>query len=298
MQTLAGLLERNHVQGERLLADSSRKLVLLAPSTHWANWPFDQVHADSRSYEDRFAEMQRLRGSVYLQMGAVKPEQLTAGRHQLPIDEGSWHLLALDQGDRVCGCARYREHPNQTLFSRLSVADSALARSAEWSSTLKAAVESELALSRRMNLPYVELGGWALSEESRGTAVALRMALAVYSLSQALGGAVGITMANTRNCCASILRRIGGSPLKHEDTELPVYHDPHYRLELEVLRFYSWDPSPRYAPLIHEMKSRLRVIPVITKNLARTARGLWWSPSAPNPGARPPLQFEPRTAVQ
>ena len=298
MQTVAGLRKRKHVRGERLLADSSRKLVLLAPSTYEANGHFDHVHADSRGYEDRFAEMQRLRGSVYLQIGAVKPEQLTAGRHQLPIDEGSWHLLALDQDDRVCGCARYREHPNRTRFSRLSVADSALARSAEWSRTLRAAVESELALSRRMHLPYVELGGWALSEESRGTTVALRMALAVYSLSQALGGAVGITMANTRNCCASILRRIGGSPLRHEDTELPPYHDPHYDLELEVLRFYSWDPSPRYASLIHEMKSRLAAIPVITKSLARTARGLWWSSSPPSSGVHPPLQFEPPTAVQ
>jgi hypothetical protein len=298
VQTATGLRKRKHVRGERLLAVSSRKLVLLAPSPYGANGHFDQVHADSRGYEERFAEMQRLRGSVYLQMGAVKPEQLTAGRHQLPIDEGSWHLLALDQDDRVCGCARYRKHPNQTRFSQLSVADSALARSAEWSRTLRAAVESELALSRRMNLPFVELGGWALSEESRGTTVALRMALAVYSLSQAWGGAVGITMANTRNCCASILRRIGGRPLRHEDTELPVYHDPHYDLELEVLRFYSWDPSPRYAFLIREMKARLRAIPVITKSFVRPALGLGWSPSPPHPLAHLPLQFQPPTAVQ
>jgi hypothetical protein len=56
------------------------------------------------------AEMQRLRGSVYLRDGAIQKHELTAdGRHRLSVDEQSWHILLVDGAKRVKGCMRYLE---------------------------------------------------------------------------------------------------------------------------------------------------------------------------------------------
>jgi len=122
-----------------------------------------------------------------------------------------------------------------------------------------------------MNLPYVELGGWALLEQFRGTTEAVRMAIAAYGLSQILGGAIGISTVTSRNGSASILRRMGGSPLKHESSELPPYHDPAYKCKMEVLRFWSWAPNPRYGVWIEEIQTELRDILVLTKGTQEPA---------------------------
>ncbi len=248
----------------RSTSPESRKLVLLAPPESKVPEFFTRIDSDRSRYESLFAEMQSVRGRIYLQDGAIEPWQLTDGRHQLGIDQASWHLLVMDKADRVSGCARYREYPNDTSFSELSVSQSALARCAEWGPRLEAAVESELALARHLDLPYVELGGWALVEQIRGTAEALRMALVTYCLAQGLGGGVGISTVTRRYCSASILRRIGGRSLEHGGSELPPYYDPQYKCEMEVLRFYSWAPNPRYSGWIDEIRSQLQAIPVLS----------------------------------
>jgi len=230
---------------------------------------FKKVEVNSKRSEELMSEMQRMRGSVYLQDGAIGLSDLTHGRHELPTDEGSWHLLVLDNEDRVCGCARYREYPSEIDFSQLTVAGSALAQSDVWGPKLEHAVEEELALSRRLDLPYVELGGWALLEKIRGTTEAFRMAMATYGLSQLLGGAVGISTVTRRNGSASILKRIGGRPLKCKTVELPSYHDPGYRCEMEVLRFRSWAPNPRFQVWIDRIKAELSDLLVVTTAAAR-----------------------------
>jgi hypothetical protein len=232
---------------------------------------FGRVHTDSGRRNNLLLEMQRLRGSIYLEDGAIGAGQLTDGRHRADIDEVSWHLLVVDKDDQVRGCVRFHAHPEEAHFSHLNVSRSALAFSREWGERLKGAVESELALSRRLDLPCVEIGGWALAEEFRGTSEALRMALAMYSLSQVFGGAVGISTVTRRHCAASILRRIGGLPFEDAGVELPAYDDPQFKCEMELLRFYSWAPNPRYAVWIEEIRKELRAIPVLT-NASRSAR--------------------------
>jgi hypothetical protein len=266
---------------------SARKLVILAPTASGVPGLFSQVHTDPRRYESLLGEMQALRGRLYLQDGAIEPDQLTDGRHQLDIDRRSWHLLLLDKDDRVAGCMRYRQYPRATGFSEIGVSRSALAQCPEWGGRLKAAVESELALSRRMDLPYIEAGGWALIEQIRGTAEALRMALATYCLAQSLGGAVGISTVTRRYCSSSILRRIGGRPLEHKSVELPTYYDPQYKCEMEVLRFYSWAPNPRYRIWIHQIKTQLQASVVLSDyaqgspRLSSVRSGVSVSPARP-----------------
>lgn len=261
---------REGVQAPRreLRSTSSRKWVLLSPSNTLVPDCFGRVTTDTTLRNKLLIAMQRLRGRVYLEDGAIEVGQLTDSRHRVDIDEGSWHLLVVGQDEQVRGCVRFHAYPETTRFLHLKVSHSPLAYSEEWGGKLKAAVESELALSRRLDLPCVEIGGWALAEEIRGTSEAVRMALAMYSLSQVLGGSVGISTVTRRHCSASILRRIGGRSLKCDGLELPPYDDPQFKCEMEVLRFYSWAPNPRYEVWIEEIKQELRATSVLANGSA------------------------------
>ena len=266
MHRITGVLSENTpTRRNRLLEACPRKLVLLAPSTGTIPSSFTNVSGDADRYEELLCGMQTLRGAVYLQDGAISSHELSDKRHRLDADHRSWHLLVIDADGSVCGCARYGEHLS-AKFSQLSISRSALAKSSEWGSRLRSLVDAELAISERLGVPYVELGGWALDENVRCTSEALRLALSTYALSQALGGGVGISTATHRNSSSAILRRLGGAPFEHERCEVPAYFDHQYGCEMEVLRFYSWAPSPRYVNWIGDLKRELRNISVVAND--------------------------------
>jgi len=207
--------------------------------------------------------MQKLRGSVYLEDGAITADELSDGRHQVPSDRRSWHLLLLDGAGEVCGCIRYLLHSGETDFSQLIASETPLANCSTWRKVLHSAVKAELELSKALDVPFIEVGGWAIKEELRKTVEALRMVLAVYAFSRELGGAIGFTTATIRHSSSSILRRIGGLSLEASGAKIPPYEDPQYRCRMEMLRFYSWAPNGRYGVWIRELGKALRSVPVI-----------------------------------
>jgi len=243
----------------------SRRFVLLAPTSARIPALFSRTEADWTSYWKLLHEMQRLRGRVYVQDGAIEQSCLIDGRHQCATDISSWHLLVLNSLGHICGCLRLHEHPKPAVLSDLSIARCALARDPEWGDTVAGALKEELSFSRDGNLRFAELGGWALDEEIRGTTEALRFALATYAFWQMLGDAICLTTATHRHCSASILRRIGGRSLAHHGAELPPYYDPQYNCKMEILKFYSWAPNPRYAVWIKQMREELSRVTVITR---------------------------------
>jgi hypothetical protein len=243
---------------------TSRRFILLAPAGVTPRGAFQRVETDLGSRQLLLADMQRLRGRIYLQDGAICPDELTSdGRHIQSIDEESWHLLVLGSNGRVQGCTRYLKHHASTPYSRLRVRTAALARSEQWSEPLRRAVERELETARQNGFSYVEVGGWALDESLRGSSDAVRSVLFTYAWSQTVGGCLGLSMATHRNGSAAILRRIGGRPLEWDGAELPPYYDPHYKCDMEVLRFDSRVPCPRYQHVIDEIRSQIPSVQVI-----------------------------------
>jgi hypothetical protein len=97
------------------------------------------------------------------------------------------------------------------------------------------------------------------------------MALAAYSLGQLFGGAVGVSTATRRHCSSSILRRIGGKSLENAGIAIPPYYDPQYKCDMEILRFHSWKPNPRYLVWIEEIGRSLQHIPVISESVRELA---------------------------
>ena len=248
---------------QRRLTSPSRRLALLAPSNAFIPNVFHDVRGDFDGHRALFSQMQRFRGQVYLKDGAIKQNDLIDGRHVVEADDNSWHLLVHDENGTIAGCIRYQVHDIRSLFLRLSVFSSAIAACPQWGPALKQAVHSEVTMAKSLNLSFVEVGGWALAEHVRGTSEALRMGLAAYSLGQLMGGAVGMSTATRRHCSSSILRRMGGVSLEHAGTPIPAYYDPQYECEMEILRFHSWNPNPRYMLWVEEIRQSLQHIPVI-----------------------------------
>lgn len=235
-----------------------RGTVLLAPSLSAVPETFAHAGVDPGRHEVLLGEMQRLRGVLYLEDGAITEDQLTSdGRHKLSVDDRSWHLLTLDENGRVCGCLRYCLYPGAVSYPELGVSRSALAGSSQWSNLLKTAVDTQIALARKLQIGFAEIGGWALAREHRCTTEALRIALGTYSLAGLLGDAVGVSTATVRNCSASILRRIGGARMDVSGFLLPAYHDPQYNCEMEILRFDSRYPAERFAQGVEKIRQQL-----------------------------------------
>ena len=246
-----------------------RHSVLLVPSHLASLGTLPPTYQDSGEHQRLLAETQRLRGRIYLADGAVERHQLTeSGRHVQAADQQSFHLLSLDQNARVVACTRYLPHANTVGFSRLGVARTPLTEDARWRPALERAVEGELARARKLGYTYVEMGGWAITEDLRCSTEAVRMVVTIYALARMLGGALGISTVTKRHASSSILRRLGGAALAAGTDEVTPYYDPHYGCEMEILRFDSDRPSEAYERAIQRCQKALARIPFLAPETA------------------------------
>ncbi len=210
--------------------------------------------------------MQSLRGRVYLKDGAIEPWELNEdGRFPMRGDEQSWHFLLIDGEENTVGCARYLVHPNTVAFESLRIAQCPLVRDSQWGSKVREAVEGDLHRAKREDLSYVEIGGWALSEEWRGTRAALEILVASYALAHLWGGCLGSCMATVRHHSSSILRRIGGTSFDAGGEVIPPYEDQRYGCTMELLRFDSDSPTQRFVALINQLKAKIGNTSVIQR---------------------------------
>jgi hypothetical protein len=246
-------------------ASLTRNRLLLVAPVGASFESFDgEITPSDRLHSDMIAQAQRLRGGIYLEDGAIDAAQLTSdGRHVSDLDYESWHLLITTPAGRMVGCARFRQHANTVCTRELGVSQVPLASSKHWGERFHECLDRELDRARSIGFSYVEFGGWALHKDVRGTAEALNSALASFAWSQIQGGAIGISAATQRNGSASILRRLGGKSLESEGAPLPPYYDQNYKCMMEVLRFDSRMPNPKYMSMIQNLASHLSTLPII-----------------------------------
>jgi len=249
------------------LDGEQRRFALLPPLGATAPSVFSGAERNNAAYWMLLSEMQRFRGAVYLEDGAISRRDFTLdGRHALDIDTQSWHLLALDQIGRICGCVRILEQTNARRFDELWISNCALAGSPHWSARLRKAVESEMTLAGRERIWFAEVGGLAIAPDRRCTTLSLATMLATSGLLQLLGGARCVATVTTRHGCAPILRRMGVTSLTDDGVELPSYYDPQYGCEMQVLRFDTRFPNPKFTDWIYELSMWLTKVPVFVAN--------------------------------
>jgi hypothetical protein len=90
-------------------------------------------------------------------------------------------------------------------------------------------------------------------------------------MGRALGGAVGICTATTRNNSNSILRRIGGRPLAIQGFTIPQYYDSRYGCEIDIVTFDSEAVPERYSGRFMEGRHLLQQVPVLCYQSSATA---------------------------
>ena len=246
------------------------QFVLLPPAGYPVPRQFRRLEVNNCGYDFLIAEMQRFRGAAYANDGAIRPDELTAdGRHKMDVDEQSWHVLSLDERGRVCACLRYLDESCAADFNDLWVRHAAMANS-PMGPRFRQAVEQQMAESRRMRLGFGEVGGWAVAENRRGSLEPLRIILATYALLELLGGCTGVATATVRHSSSTILRRIGLQPMFADGVELPPYFDAGYGCQMEVLRFDSRFPNPKYRGWVAEFSSSLMETPVVCRQGTRS----------------------------
>jgi hypothetical protein len=248
----------------KLQIGQHRSPILLAP-TGASLQPFSgQVLFSSWLHHHLTTEMQKLRGRIYFDDGAISQSDLkSGGRHVSELDSASWHLLTLGATGSVLGCTRFRQYPNTISWEDLSVSRAPLATCSTWGQAFRASVDAELESAREAGFSYLEIGGWALAPELRRTVEALKSVLAIFALGSLQGGAMGISTATERNGSSSILRRLGGRSLESDGSALPSYYDVNYGCDMEILRFDSRYPSPRYADHVRHLRSQMTQVTVV-----------------------------------
>ena len=260
---------------------TAQRLLLLAPPAYSGSFgtpPVNQL--DGWNHGQLLSKVQRFRGATYLKDGAITKQSLDSeGRLRIAADLQSWNVVMMNGNGEVSGCSRYNSYRFAEDFEDLSVGQSALAQSDQWGPKLRAVVEEERRNALREDRNFVEVGGWAISEELRRTTEAIRIALATFALGQCLGGCIGVTTATLRHSSANLLRRIGGQGLSIGGVELPRYFDPQYECDMEILRFDSAAPNPKFAPWIDQLKMDMASFPVVT------AEPNPWAKSHPKPAA-------------
>ena len=139
------------------------ELVLLAPADCLIPASLTRRYFGLDRHAHWLNEVQRVRGKIYLEDGALQASQVSAeGRHVQAADYDSWHLLVVNGNGDVQGCARYRHLTGNVGFDDLGVRESWLARCDRWGSSLKAAVQSEIARAKQSGAAFSEVGGWAI----------------------------------------------------------------------------------------------------------------------------------------
>jgi len=263
---------------------SQTRFAILPPSRLATPEVFRNIDASNRRHQHLLSKMQRLRGSAYQADGAVHRSELTAdGRHKLSIDERSWHVLSLDADGEVVACLRYLEESHISAFDGLRVRHAALARCPSQGARFRRAVEGEIEHARRTSIGFGEVGGWAVREDHRRTPESLRIVLATYALLELLGSCAGVATATFRHHSEAILRRIGLSALRADGYEIPPYHDPQYGCLMQVLRFDSRFPNPRYREWIDLLMGDLANAPVVCReNLGGVFGRVWRGIEAPD----------------
>jgi hypothetical protein len=250
---------------ERRIHCLAKDLIVLSPPQVPVPGTFRFQYDDEVRHRELLTDMQRLRGRVYLEDGALKPEQLTwDGRHITAEDSRAWHLLMLDRNRRVMACLWYLEHEPTITIDDLRVRNCPVAHMDEFRQPVRDTVASEIERARRERIAYAEVGGWASERQNGCAPEGLLLILATFGLSRVFGGALGITTATVRHCSATILKRLGLSGVPVGDGVVPAYYDPRYACEMELLRFDTRQADRRYEPLIRDIVAHLPQVRVIT----------------------------------
>ena len=271
---------RAHVKSiiTRVTGPGATEIVLLPPAGSRVPQQFQRVLSSVKAYRSVLSQIQSFRGRIYLEDKAITHDELTPdGRHVLPIDERSWHVMAVEDNGELSGCARFLEESTATRFDDLWLRGAAVAHCPSIGAGVRRAVENEMGRARKERVRFGEVGGWAISNQRRCGTEALRLVLSTFGLLQLLGGCIGLATATVRHGSAEILRKFGFASLCAAGSPVAPYYDPQYGCLMELLKFDSRSANSRFMAWIEEFTSNLTVASVVASGEPAQASRPWHS---------------------
>jgi hypothetical protein len=249
-------------------------LALLPPRSGGTPPDFETVAVDPRHYEDCIAAVQRLRGRVYVQDGAIPPSALDDDlRHRSNLDYDCWHLLMLNWEGHVAGCIRVRLYDGGVDVRHLQVWEVVRRMPDGTRERYARAIRRLRDESLSDGLWFGEVGGWAVSEQVRTGTVGVTLAVALWPFCRLLGGVAAVATATTRHNSAKILTRLGGASITDHGEPLGPFDDPYFGCQMNLLGFDSRRLSPRYEGLAETLRPCL----LRSELMTGTDSGLWTS---------------------
>lgn len=239
----------------------NHSFVMLAPSG--GEIPIslrDTLQSNPQAHSKLLSDVQILRGRIAVREGAVSQSLLDGfGRHHMPGDLDSWHLVKLDKAGRIRGCARILVHSHNVKFADMRLAHSEIAKNPLWHCRVRTAVEADIVSSKKRQCILLEPGGWVVEEDCRGGKDAATIALSAIACSQFQGNCVAYLTATVKHGSSAILRRLGAKPLMCGKEELPRYYDPTYGCDMELLRLDACTLNRRFEVPIRQIQEILKV---------------------------------------
>jgi hypothetical protein len=260
---MRGLLDRN-------VSSVADRLVILPPPAEAVPEALKRLTVNPAQRSEMLREVQRLRGRIYVQDGAIQTHELTPdGRHETSEDDRSWHLVMLDrQHGQPSACLWYLEHQAAASIQDLRIHKSPPATDPALCDALVESVAEQIAQARDLGIPYSEVGGWATERFDRCSSDGLLLILATYGLSRIVSaGALGVTTATIRHSSAAILKRLGLSYFPVGKSRVPPYFDPRYQCQMELLRFDTRAANPRFETHIDQLMEQMYDSRVIASEL-------------------------------
>jgi hypothetical protein len=235
-----------------------QRLSVLPPRSMLGASTTHAARVDADDYEERLAEIQRLRGAVYLEDGAISPSALDVNRrHITDFDYENWHIVVTSKSGQVAACIRLRLHDADIGIHQLKVYDLVERMPPGARAAFRSALESFLQEAGVERVRVGEVGGWAVSPDARRSPCTMALPIAAWSLYQIIGDAMVLSAATARHRSADILKGIGGFPLSHDGVHLAKFFDPGYRCDMEIVAYDSRRPLPKYAGLVDRIKTHL-----------------------------------------
>jgi len=198
---------------------------------------------DPKRWRSLLTQACRIRGSVYLQDGAIRPEDLNAnGAFWLPMDETSWHLLTVNDDDEVTATLRVTMLPldAKKRKGKLPHVGASLSRASR--DTLSPRLTTERFLSS-LWLEYgaernhfLVVGGWAASPTASAAGVGAELALSVWAFTRHVEAAGAICVASERHDAHGQLVRTGAVPIRAIGAQV-MYYDSAYGCQVGLLGF-------------------------------------------------------------
>lgn len=219
---------------------------------------FSEQLENPAAYATRLADIQRFRGRIYSQDGAIPLEALDEeGRHRSESDHCYWHVTISDSAGAIYGCLRLRHVKPSIDLTELEVYRIFARMEPISCRRYLDVMEQHRHQAQAASLGFGEVGGFALTDELRQSSAALMLIISGCVIKRALGGMITVGAATVRHHSAKMLQRIGAIPFRGVDGPLAPFYDLYYRCEIQMLTFDSRKLAPEFEPLAEQLRLRL-----------------------------------------